>query len=350
MHHNRPMRWLACLAIVLMSVCGVAFAQGGASDSAKEQAQRQQSQPGNNAPFWRDVRGGGNQYQTTQVRGVESAVLVQTEGETWRQARNVITYYGGWVLVIVVVAIALFYFIRGAIKMHGPPTGRKLERFNVWHRTVHWTVAITFCVLALSGIILLFGKYVLLPVFGYKLFAWLAILSKNAHNFVGPVFAVATLLMIVTYLKDNLPKAYDFNWFAKAGGLLTGTHVPSGRYNAGEKSWFWIGVCVLGIVVSVTGFILDFPNFAQGRAAMQQAHVIHVIAAVIFVALSLGHIYMGTLGVQGAYESMRRGMVDETWAKEHHEYWYNDTKARQGHAPGGAPSAAVASAMKEGWK
>lgn len=351
MHANRLTRWLACLAVVLMSLCGAASAQGGPSGSAKEQAERQQKQPGNNAPVWRDVRGGENPYQTTQVRGIETAVLVQSGGETWRQMRNVITIYGGWLLVIVAAAIALFYFARGSIKLHGPPTGRKIVRFDAWHRTIHWTVAISFCVLAVSGVIMLFGKHILLPVFGYALFSWLAVASKNLHNFVGPLFAVATVLMIVTYLKDNLPKAYDFTWFAKAGGLLTGTHVPSGRYNAGEKSWFWIGVCLLGVIVSITGFILDFPNFAQTRATMQQASIIHLVAALVFIALSLGHIYMGTLGVQDAYQSMRTGEVDETWAKEHHEYWYNETIAKQGGSTAGAtPKTVAAESMKEGWK
>jgi formate dehydrogenase subunit gamma len=124
--------------------------------------------------------------------------------------------------------------------------------------------------------------------------------------------------------------------------------VPSGRFNAGEKAWFWFGVTLLGIVVSVTGLVLNFPNFAQGRELMQQMNVIHAIAAVVFMTLSLGHIYMGTLGVEGAYESMRTGYVDEVWAKEHHEYWYRETVAD--NKGGGTASPAVASSMKEGWR
>ncbi len=158
--------------------------------------------------------------------------------------------------------------------------------------------------------------------------------------------------MLVTYVKDNLWKAYDFKWFRNAGGMLGGEHIPSGKFNAGEKAWFWIGLFLLGIVVGVSGLILDFPNFGQGRATMQLAHIVHAVAAVIYVAIALAHIYMGTVGVEGAYDSMRirggDGSVDEAWAKEHHEYWYNEQKS--GRAAESAASPQAASGMKEGWK
>jgi len=345
--HLSSTRWFAAfLAAWLCLFAG--WAAAADTSSAKEQAQRQANQPGNNAPVWRDVRGGDNPYQTTQVRGPESAVLVQSAGETWRQMRNgPITIYGGWLIVLVMALIGIYYAIKGPIKQ-GQATGRKLLRFGSWDRMVHWGAAISFVLLGVTGIIILFGKHILLPVIGYTLFAWLAILAKNVHNFVGPVFAFCTILMFVTFVKDNLPQAHDMQWITKAGGLFSGEHVPSSRFNAGEKSWFWVGVTGLGIVVSVTGFILNFPNFEQGRELMQQSNMIHAIAAVVFIALSLGHIYMGTLGVEGAYDSMRTGYVDETWAKEHHELWYREATAN--NKGGGAASPAAASALKEGWK
>lgn len=348
MGRNRPIRWLACLLVVVLSFCGVAHAQK--SESAQQQVQRQQTQPGNNAPVWRDVRDGENPYQTTQVRGIESAVLIQSGGETWRQTRRVFTYYGGWVLAVVPILIALFYWRKGAIKLHGKPTGRKVKRFSTWQRTVHWTVAITFCVLALSGLIMLFGKYILMPVFGRTLFSWLAILCKNLHNFVGPVFAIGLVLIILTFIKDNFIKAYDFKWLAKFGGILSGEHVPSGRFNAGEKVWFWGGVLVLGVTVSVTGFILDFPNFAQGRETMQLANVIHAVAAMVFMAVFLGHVYMGTIGTEGAYRAMRDGEVDETWAKEHHEIWYQEVINTKSSPTTGTQGMAAPAPMTEGLK
>lgn len=343
-------RWLAPLVFLLAAALLPQFAaaQGG---SAKEQAERQQSQPLNNAPVWRDVRGGENPYQTTQVRGRETSVLVQTQGETWRQVRNgPITVYGGWLLVLVVAALGAFFWWRGKIMLSHPRTGRFIERFDAWDRIVHWSTAISFVILAVTGLITLFGKHVLLPVFGYTLFSWLATFSKTLHNFVGPLFAVCTVLMFFTFVKDNIWQRGDWQWILKTGGLFTGKHVPSWRFNIAEKSWFWLGVTFLGIVVSLTGFILDFPNFAQGRETMQTANVIHAIFAILFIAASLGHIYLGTIGMEDAYESMRNGAVDETWAKEHHEYWYDEVMKGRGKATGGAASPAHASAMKEGWK
>jgi formate dehydrogenase subunit gamma len=324
-------------------------------DSAKAQAERSVDQPGNNAPVWRDVKSGAKNYTTLPQH--QGAVLIQsplrfpgqsafaTAGEAWRNFRNgPLTLYGGWLLILAAIGILGFYLVRGALKLKEKPTGRLIERFNGLERIAHWCVAISFVILAVSGLIILFGKFVLLPVIGYTLFAWLSALAKNLHNFVGPFFILSVLLMIVVFVKDNFWQAGDAEWIAKAGGLFSGKHVPSGRFNFGEKGWFWIGVVVLGIVMSVTGLIMLFPNFDQVRETMQQANVIHVIGAVAFIVLSFGHIYLGTIGVEGAYQAMRTGYVDEVWAKEHHELWYNDVKAgraqaRSSGAAAGAPQA-----------
>jgi formate dehydrogenase subunit gamma len=138
---------------------------------------------------------------------------------------------------------------------------------------------------------------------------------------------VSLLVFIVMFIKDNLPRLYDFKWFANLGGMVSGEHVPSGRFNAGEKVWFWIGVVVLSLIVSASGLVLLFPNFDQVRAVMIEANVVHAVSAGVVMAISLGHIYLGTIGLEGAYEAMRNGYVDEAWAKEHHEYWYNDVKS-----------------------
>jgi len=347
----RDMRALVRLLVVscVLLASPAAFAAEGPSD-AQEQVQRQQDQPLNNAPVWRDVRGGENPYQTTQVRGIETNVLIQSQGETWRQFRNgPITVYGGWLLVLILLAILAFYLLKGPIKLHGQPTGRKIQRFSAWDRTIHWTVAISWVILAISGLILLFGKYVVLPLFGYTLFSWLAILSKNLHNFVGPVFLIAAALMFFTYLGRNIPRAYDVTWLLKGGGMLTGKHVPSGFFNAGEKIVFWVGLFLFSIIVGASGLVLLFPNLDQGRVIMQYANIVHAVTAVLFIGMIFGHMYLGTVGLEGAYQNMRHdGLVDETWAKEHHEYWYNEVKGHPG--AGGHMSAARATAMKEGWK
>lgn len=344
---TRIARWLWAGALACGLLAGPAFAAD--TTSAQEQAQRQSIQPGNNAPVWRDVRGGDNPYQTSQVRGRESTVLVQPAGETWRQLRNgPITVYGGWLIVLMVIAIGAFYGFKGPIRLKDKPTGRLIKRFNAWERTVHWSLAASFILLGITGLVILFGKHILLPVIGYTLFSYVAILSKNIHNFMGPLFAFCTILMFFTYVRDNLPSGDDLKWIIKGGGLFTGEHVTSGRFNAGEKSWFWIGVTFLGILVSASGFILNFPNFDQTRELMQQANTVHAVVAVAFISMALGHIYIGSLGVEGAYEGMRTGYVDEVWAKEHHERWYHEVAERQ--PAGGAARAAPASSMKEGWK
>jgi formate dehydrogenase subunit gamma len=336
------------LAVFAMAGTGAAIAQTGSSGDPRAQAQQERgvTQPGNNAPVWEQVRSGNQGY--TSLPGREMGVLVQSAGETWRQIRNgPVTFYGGWLLVVVVLILAAIYSVKGSVRLHDKPTGRKIVRFSLAERWAHWAMAISFVVLAVTGLILLFGKHVLLPVIGYTLFAWLSALAKNLHNFVAPLFAVSLLVFIVMYVKDNLPKAYDFSWFAKAPGFFAGKHIPSGRFNGGEKAWFWGGVVVLSIALVVTGAILLFPNFDQVRATMQQASVVHMVAALLVIAGALGHIYLGTIGVEGAYEAMRDGTVDESWAKEHHEYWYDEVKGGAKSAPGGGAVPAGAAHMRE---
>ncbi len=323
------------------------------ADPVKDQQKRSVEQPGNNAPVWRDVKSGQPNY--TSVPGREVGVLVQqqarfpgqehmtTAGEAWRKFRNgPITFYGGWLVVLVLAVIAAIYYTQGPIKLHDKPSGRMIERFTLAERWAHWVMAISFCVLGVSGLILLFGKHVLLPVFGATLFAWLGSLAKNLHNFVAPLFIVSLLVFIVMYIKDNLPEKGDMNWLMNGWKMFKGEHLPSGRFNAGEKAWFWAGVVVLSLIICVSGLILLFPNFDQVRATMQQASVVHAIAAVLVIAAAIGHIYMGTVGVEGAYGNMRDGMTDETWAKEHHQYWYEDVKSgkagvKTAAKPGAAP-------------
>ncbi|HVF63346.1 MAG TPA: formate dehydrogenase subunit gamma [Casimicrobiaceae bacterium] len=311
-------------------------------DLAKQQQERQQTQPLNNAPVWKEIRSGVP--QTTSLPGRETNVLIQSEGQTWRAMRVPAATIGGFVFVGALLAIAAFYLWRGPIRLHGTPTGRLIERFNVVERVVHWTVAISFVTLGITGLIITFGKSVLLPLIGYTLFSWLAILSKNLHNFIGPVLVVALPIMIVVFMYENIPRAYDWIWIRKFGGYLTNEHIPAGKANAGQKILFWLMVVVVGLTLCVTGLILDFPNFNQTRQTMQTANMIHLVAGVIGCVLVAGHIYLGTIGMQGAYEAMRYGYVDETWAREHHEYWYNDVMAgRDRHAaPPVAPRHEVA--------
>lgn len=324
-------------------------------------AQRAITQPGNNAPMWRAVRDSGITPGITSLPGKEMGVLVQpfvqypgssytTAGEAWRQVRNQwIIPYGGSLLVIVALALAMFYWRKGALGGHVPDNGRLIERFTPLERSAHWVNAITFVVLAISGIVLAFGKYFLLPVMGGTLFGWLSYALKNIHNFAGPLFAVSLLIVIITFAKDNLPRQGDLNWLLKGGGLLGEHEVPSHRFNAAEKLLFWAGVFAIGIVVVISGLVLNelVPGWGDTRGEMQIAMMVHGIGTIVMMAMFMGHIYIGTVGMKGAYGAMRTGYVDEGWAKEHHELWYDDVKAgripvqRSGQGgSGGVPAAA----------
>ena len=304
-------------------------------------AERSKVQPGNNAPIWRQVGAGVNGTSTLpSSEAPEAGNLIQpfvqypgsrltTAGEAWRQVRNNwIIPYGGALLLLVVVAIGLFFKAKGSIPLHGAETGKKIERFTYFERAAHWTNAIAFVILAASGIIMAFGKFFLHPVIGATLFGWLSYALKNAHNFAGPVFAVSLIVVFATFLKDNLPKKEDLNWLLKGGGLFAGHEPTSHRFNAGEKVVFWGGVFFLGLIVVSSGLVLDklVPGLIYERSTMQVAHMIHAVATVLMMAMFLGHIYVGTIGMDGAYKGMKTGYVDETWAKEHHGLWYDDIK------------------------
>ena len=304
-------------------------------------AQRAKTQPGNNAPFWRGVRESGQQPGTSNLPGAEMGQLIQgfvqypgsrlaSAGEAWRQVRNQwILPYGGSLLIIVALAIGLYYWRKGPMGGHEPDTGRKIERFTPFERAAHWTNAIAFVVLAVSGIVMAFGKFFLLPVLGLTLFGWLTYALKTAHNLVGPLFAVSLIIVIVTFIRDNFPGKGDLAWLLKGGGMFSGEHVPSHRFNAGEKGLFWGGVFLLGLIVVASGLVLDLlvPGLGDTRGQMQIAHMVHAVGAVLMMAAFCGHIYMGTVGMKGAFQAMRTGSVDEGWAKEHHEYWYDDVKS-----------------------
>jgi len=341
--------WLSLL------VAGAAFAQqqnppAGSEDPIKAQQERSVTQPGNNAPVWREVRrGDSGPYTTTTVRGRETEVLVQSWGDTWRRIRNgPVMFYGGWLLVLAIAAILGLYLLKGPVKLHEPLSGRPMRRFSAFEMTVHWTTAISFCLLGISGLIMFFGKNLLLPLIGYTLFAWLTQLSKNLHNFIAPLFIVSVAAMVLIWARDNLWRSYDWTWLRRSWAFFfKNEHIPSGRFNGGEKVWFWAGVLLLSIVMAWSGLVLLFPNFDQTRHTMQEAWIWHVTAAVLYIAASLGHIYMGTIGVEHTYGNMRHGWTDETWAKEHHEIWYREVKSGQRQPTGGAVPAG-APHMKEG--
>jgi formate dehydrogenase subunit gamma len=304
------------------------------------EAQRQGAQPLNNAPVWRDVRSGAP--QVTQVRGRETNVLIQPQGEVWRSLRVPVAFWGGMLAALAVLGLAVTYLMFGALDIPANEKGgRLIERFSPMDRYAHWLLAIAWVTMAITGLILSLGKSVLLPVIGYTLFSWLATVAKNLHNFVGPVLIVAVPLLFIRFVRDNGIGIDDFKWFVNIAGLFKGHEYPSGRFNAGEKAQFWLVLVGLTTVLVASGLVLLLPNFDQTRSTMQVANIVHMIAAYLAIAVSLVHIYLGTIGMVDAYRAMRFGYVDESWAKHHHLLWYQDVVAGRARQHFADPDAAA---------
>ena len=325
---------------------------------------RAKVQPGNNAPMWRQVNSGVAGYSSLpSTQAPEAGVLIQpfvqypgsrmtNAGEAWRQTRNNwLIPYGGALVLISALALGIMFFTKGPLGHDYPANSKKMERFTPFERAAHWANAFAFVALAVSGLTMAFGKFFLLPVIGTTLFGWVTYVLKNVHNFVGPLFAVSLLIVIVLFAKDNVANAADFNWLKKAGGMLGDKQVPSHRFNAAEKGIFWWVVTIPGLIAVISGLVLDqlVPGLGLLRSDMQIASMVHSVMAFWITAVLIGHIYMGTIGTRGALEGMQTGYVTEGWAKEHHELWYNDVKAgkipaQRGAAP--APTASAGSAVQ----
>ena len=305
-------------------------------------AERSKVQPGNNAPMWRQVGSGVEGYSSLPKNTApEAGILIQpftqypgsrltNAGEAWRQVRNgLIIPYGGALVLIVLGGLGLYYWRLGAVKLDEAPTGRKIERFTPFERSAHWANAIAFSILAISGLVMAFGQYFLMPIIGKTLFGYLAYILKNAHNFAGPVFAVSLIIVIFTFVRDNMPAKGDLNWLLKGGGLFSKEHIKAARFNAGEKVMFWGGAFLLGIIVIASGLVMDklIPGLSYDRSMMQISHMVHAVATVLMMLVFIGHIYLGTIGTEGTYQGMKTGYVDDNWAKHHHELWLDDVNS-----------------------
>lgn len=304
--------------------------------------ERARVQPGNNAPMWRSISAGVTGYSSLpKSEAPEAGNLIQpmvqypgsrytNAGEAWRQVRNHwLLPYGGALLLIVLVALVLMFVTRGSIGQSRNDGPRRIERFTPFERSAHWINALAFVLLVISGVTIGFGKFFLQPVLGLQLTGGLTYGLKTLHNFVGPVFAVSLVVVLLTFIADNLPRAGDLAWLKNAGGLLGGHEAPSHRFNLGEKGLFWLGMFVAGLIAVTSGLLLDklVPGWGETRAQMQIAHMVHLSATVLMMALLFGHIYMGTVGMRGAYKAMQTGWVDDAWAREHHALWYEDVMA-----------------------
>ena len=276
--------------------------------------------------IWRQGRSGEVDANFRDTRFDSNYNLVNASGERWRQLRNRwVSPFGLIAVGGMIVVIALFYVIIGRKDLSEPRTGRKLLRWPLFVRSLHWTVATLFIVLALSGLNLLYGKFVFRSLFGDAVWGAMISASKLAHNYLGPLFGVLLVVLLARVLKHNWPKRHDLEWFRQGGGLVGKGHPDAGFANGGEKLWFWL-LATAGLAVVASGFVLDFPNYGQSRDTMQWANLVHGVGALGLTAVALGHIYIGTIGSEGSLEGMTTGYVDETWAKDHHNLWYEEVK------------------------
>jgi formate dehydrogenase subunit gamma len=307
----------------IMLVAAPGFAQSSLPEPSRN--------AGNNAEMWKSVRQGVQGY--VSIPDKKAGVLVQSEGENWRNWRNgPVSTYGSWAMLGMIVLLALFFAIRGRIRIESGTSGHTIVRFHAFERFVHWLTAISFIVLAITGLVILYGRYVLLPIMPPGAFSALAMGSKAAHNYISIAFMIGVVLTFVIWIRWNLPTKADLQWLAKGGGFFSKhSHPPAWKFNAGQKVIFW-SVVLGGVALSLTGIALLFPFQWTDLQGMQLAQLVHAVIALIMIAIIIAHIYIGTMGMEGAFDAMGTGRVDENWAREHHSLWVEQMYGKKSRA------------------
>lgn len=270
----------------------------------------------------------------------EAAVLEQPVGHLWRYFHEVLLHWIGAVVILGMIALlAIAYWFMGRLRISAGRSGIKVRRFSGFERFSHWLTATSFIVLALTGLNVTFGKFLLLPVVGPEAFTTIAESAKYVHNFTSFPFVLGLVLIVLLWIKDNVPRKVDIDWLRQGGGFIPSKHPTAGRFNAGEKLVFW-AVLGAGLAVAVSGYLLLFPFYVTNIFGMQIAQVAHSVVGVLFVAVIIAHLYIGTIGMEGAFEAMGTGVVDLNWAKEHHGLWLKEEIAK-GRVPASIQHAAT---------
>jgi formate dehydrogenase subunit gamma len=260
----------------------------------------------------------------------KACTIEQPAGRDWRHFHEVTLRWIGGIVIIGTLAVLIgFYLWRGMVKIESGRSGRTIVRFNGFERFVHWMTATCFIILALSGLNITFGKPLLLPLIGPDSFTAWSQFAKYAHNYLSFPFTIGVFLIFLMWIAGNIPNRVDVEWLKRGGGIVGHDHPSANRFNAGQKMIYWIVVLGGGAVVA-SGYVLMFPFYGTDIASMQVAQIAHAIVAVLFVAAMIGHIYIGTVGMEGAFEAMGSGTVDVNWAKEHHNLWLEEEQARTG--------------------
>jgi formate dehydrogenase subunit gamma len=268
------------------------------------------------------------------IRGVgripdtKSYTLEQPAGRDWRYFHNVTLRWIGAIAILGVLAVfVVFYLARGMVRIEGGRAGRTIVRFSGFERSVHWMTATCFVILALSGLNITFGRPLLLPLMSPEAFTAWSQWAKYAHNYLSFPFTLGVILIFFMWIAGNIPNRVDAEWLRRGGGLVGHDHPPAERFNAGQKAIYWI-VVLGGGAIAVSGYALIFPFYGTGIHTMQSAEMVHAVVAMLFIAAMLGHIYIGTIGMEGAFEAMGTGSVDVNWAREHHSLWLEEDAAR----------------------
>ena len=259
--------------------------------------------------------------------------LIQPAGRDWRDFhRSKMPIIGGVAILGMFLLLAIFLMMRGRIRVDHGFSGTKILRFASFERFTHWLTASCFIVLALSGLNISFGRVLILPLFGAGAFATMSGYAKIAHDYLAFPFMLGLIIMFLIWIKDNIPGKIDWQWIKHGGGILAnGKHPPAKRFNAGQKGIFWI-VVIGGALMSVSGWFMLFPYLPANVTTLQIWTVVHAVIAMLFIAAMLAHIYIGSVGMEGAFDAMGTGEVDLNWAKEHHALWVQEQQAK-GEAP-----------------
>jgi formate dehydrogenase subunit gamma len=262
-----------------------------------------------------------------------ASILIQPAGQEWRQFHQVTLLWIGAISILgMLLLLVIFYLARGMVRIESGRSGRTIVRFNGFERFIHWMTAACFIVLAISGLNITFGKSLLLPLMSPEAFTAWSQWAKYAHNYLSFPFTIGVVVIFLMWIGGNIPNSVDIEWIRRGGGLFRRDHPPAYRFNAGQKLIYWI-VVIGGAAVAITGYILMFPFYGGiGIAGMQTAQVVHGIVALLFIAAMLAHIYIGSIGMEGAFEAMSTGEVDVNWAKEHHRLWVDEQMADTGGA------------------
>jgi formate dehydrogenase subunit gamma len=262
------------------------------------------------------------------IPDVKSYTIEQPAGRDWRHFHEVTLRWIGAISIIgMLVLLVAFYLIRGMVRLESGRSGRALVRFSPLERLLHWMTASCFVLLAISGLNITFGKPLLLPLIGPEAFTTWSQWAKYTHNYLSFPFTIGVVVIFLMWLPWNMPTRVDVHWLKEGGGLVGHKHPPADRFNAGQKMVYWLQI-LAGGGLAITGYLLMFPFYGTDIANMQLSEIIHGITAVLFIALMLAHIYIGSIGLEGAFEGMWDGTVDVNWAKEHHSLWLEQEAAR----------------------